>query len=113
MDQARIESDREKRQELFSEIQKNVAEDLPYISLWFRDNVSVHRNRISNLELTPSGDYDFLRNIEAQVRIRMDRRARGLFFHFFLDGFADGLFGNYAFPHDGPVVPFEFDDGGR
>ena len=66
LDQARVESDQEKRRKLFSEVQKIVAEDLPYLSLWFTDNICVHRKRISNVQLTPSGDYDFLRNIEAQ-----------------------------------------------
>jgi peptide/nickel transport system substrate-binding protein len=66
LDQARVESDREKRRELFSKIQKIIAVDLPYLSLWFMDNVSVHRKRISNVQISPSGDYDFLRSIEAR-----------------------------------------------
>jgi peptide/nickel transport system substrate-binding protein len=66
MDQARIEGDREKRRKLFSEIQKDVAQDVPYLSLWLQDNICVHRVRITNVRLTPSGDYDFLREIEAR-----------------------------------------------
>ena len=66
VDQARVQPDREKRRLLFSEIQKVAAEDLPYLSLWYPDNVSVHRSRVSNIELTPAGDYDFLGNIEAR-----------------------------------------------
>ncbi len=66
IDQARIESDREKRRKLFSEIQKIVAEDVPYVSLWYHDNICVHRKRISSVQLSPSGDYDFLSNIEAR-----------------------------------------------
>jgi len=66
MDQARIEGDREERRKLFSEIQKAVAEDAPYLSLWLQDNICVHRARISNVRLMPSGDYDFLREIEAR-----------------------------------------------
>jgi peptide/nickel transport system substrate-binding protein len=66
LDQARVEMDMEKRRKLFGEIQKIVAEDVPYVSLWYRDNISVHRKRISNVQLTPSGDLDFLRNIEAK-----------------------------------------------
>jgi peptide/nickel transport system substrate-binding protein len=66
LDQARVESDREKRRALFSKVQKIVAEDLPYVSLWFMDNVSVHRKRISGVQLSPTGDYDFLRMIEAR-----------------------------------------------
>jgi peptide/nickel transport system substrate-binding protein len=66
LDRARVESDQEKRRKLFSEVQKIIAEDLPYLSLWFMDNVSVHRKRISDVLLSPTGDYDFLRNIEAR-----------------------------------------------
>ncbi len=66
LDQARVESDREKRRELFSKVQKIIAEDLPYVSLWFMDNVSVHRKRISDVQISPTGDYDFLSSIEAR-----------------------------------------------
>lgn len=66
MDQARSETDREKRKKLFSEIQKIVAEDVPYLSLWYQDNICVHRKRVSNVHLSPTGDYDFLRYVEAQ-----------------------------------------------
>jgi peptide/nickel transport system substrate-binding protein len=66
LDHARVESDQEKRRELFGKVQKIIAEDLPYISLWFMDNVSVHRKRISDVQISPTGDYDFLRSIVAQ-----------------------------------------------
>jgi peptide/nickel transport system substrate-binding protein len=66
IDQAESEMDVEKRRALFSDIQKIVAEDVPYVSLWYRDNVSVHRERISNIELTASGDYDFLQTVKAK-----------------------------------------------
>ena len=42
-----------------------VAEDIPYISLWFNDNICVHRARITNIQLSPTGDFDFLTAIEA------------------------------------------------
>jgi len=63
VDEARVESDRDKRKEIFSQAQKIVAEDEPYLPLWFLDNISVHRERISHIELTPSGDYDFLTGV--------------------------------------------------
>ena len=66
MDEARVQTDREKQKKLLSEIQKEVAEELPYLSLWHFDNLSVHRKRIRDIQLAPSGDFDFLRNIEAQ-----------------------------------------------
>jgi peptide/nickel transport system substrate-binding protein len=66
LDQARVESDEEKRRALFSHVEKIVAEEAPYLSLWFMDNVSVHRKRIGGVELSPTGDYDFLQSIEAK-----------------------------------------------
>jgi peptide/nickel transport system substrate-binding protein len=66
LDQARVASDQRKQRQLFGEVQKIVAEDSPYLSLWFRDSICVHRKRVSNVELSPWGDYDFLRNIEAR-----------------------------------------------
>jgi peptide/nickel transport system substrate-binding protein len=66
LERARVESDQEKRRGLFSKVQKIIADDLPYFSLWFMDNVSVHRKRISDVQLSPTGDFDFLRSIEAR-----------------------------------------------
>lgn len=60
LDRARVEFDREKRRQLYSEVQRVVAVDLPYLNLWYHDNVSVHRRRITHVKLTPAGDYDFL-----------------------------------------------------
>lgn len=50
----------EKRKALCSEIQKILAEDLPYLPLWFNDVVSVHRRSLGQLDLSSSGDYNFL-----------------------------------------------------
>jgi peptide/nickel transport system substrate-binding protein len=63
LDRARVESDREKRRAIYSQVQKIVAEDLPYLNLWFLDNISVHRRRVTHVDLTPAGDYDFLSGI--------------------------------------------------
>jgi peptide/nickel transport system substrate-binding protein len=60
LDQARVEMDRETRKALLSQIQKIVAEDEPYINLWYVDNVCVHRNRLTNVVIPPAGDFDFL-----------------------------------------------------
>jgi len=63
LDQARVEPALERRRLLFSEVQRIVADDLPYLNLWFLDNVSVHRRRIGNVTLEPTGGYDFLAGI--------------------------------------------------
>jgi peptide/nickel transport system substrate-binding protein len=59
-DGIRTEMNREKRKELCSEVQKIVAEDLPYIPLWHTDVVSVHAKRLGEIGLTAAGDYEFL-----------------------------------------------------
>jgi ABC-type transport system substrate-binding protein len=66
LDAARVESNREKRRAIYSEVQKIIAEDLPYLNLWFLNNVSVHRRRVTQVHLTPAGDYDFLTGIVLQ-----------------------------------------------
>ncbi|HUA02015.1 MAG TPA: ABC transporter substrate-binding protein [Candidatus Aquilonibacter sp.] len=58
--QEKVEMDREKRKAIVSQIQKIVAEDEPYIDLWYLDNVCVHRTRIAGITLAPTGEYDFL-----------------------------------------------------
>jgi peptide/nickel transport system substrate-binding protein len=58
--QIRTEMNREKRKELCSLAQKLVADDLPYLPLWFVDVVSVHRRALGDLSLSPTGDYAFL-----------------------------------------------------
>lgn len=66
LDRARVEMDREKRKAILSEVQKIVAEDEPYINLWYPDNVCVHRARLTGIEIPPGGDYEFL--AAAQLR---------------------------------------------
>ena len=48
-------------------MQKIVADDLPYIPMWFTDVVSVHRRELGDLPVSPTGDYDFLVSLKAQV----------------------------------------------
>jgi hypothetical protein len=36
-------------------------QDLPYIHLWWADNVVVHTRRLTGLTISPAGNYDFLR----------------------------------------------------
>ena len=64
LDQARVETDLPKRKAAYAEVQRILAEELPYIDLWYLDNVLVHNRRAINLQLSPSGNYDFLRTAE-------------------------------------------------
>jgi len=66
--QASAELDQNARQRDYAEIQRILAEDLPYIYLWYFDNVMVHSKRVHGLELNPSGNYDFLKTAELDLR---------------------------------------------
>jgi hypothetical protein len=37
-----------------------VAEDEPYMTLWYADNVCVYRARLTGIRIPPSGGYEFL-----------------------------------------------------
>jgi peptide/nickel transport system substrate-binding protein len=61
--QIRVEMKQEKRKALCGEVQKILAEDLPYLPLWFNDVVSVHRRSLGVLDLPSTGNYNFLVNL--------------------------------------------------
>jgi len=64
IDQARRETDPAVRRPLYAEVQQIIAEDLPYINLWYLDNVLVHTSRVRGIRLNPAGNFDFLRSAE-------------------------------------------------
>jgi len=64
IDQGRREVDPSVRKPIYAEVQRILANDLPYVDLWYLDNVLVHNKRVVNLKLNPAGNYDFLRTAE-------------------------------------------------
>jgi peptide/nickel transport system substrate-binding protein len=64
IDQARAVTDQEQRRHMYSEIQRILATELPYVNLWYNDNILVHSKRVRGLTLNPSGNYDFLKTAE-------------------------------------------------
>jgi peptide/nickel transport system substrate-binding protein len=64
IDRARREVDPAVRKPLYAEVQRILAEELPYIDLWYLDNVLVHTRRVRNIKMNPAGNYDFLRTAE-------------------------------------------------
>ncbi len=59
----RREVDTEKRRDVYRQIQRIVAEEVPNISLWYLNNVAVFNKRIQVSSLPPDGDYEFLTQI--------------------------------------------------
>jgi len=66
IDQARRESDQNIRKRLYAELQQVLAQDVPYVNLWYFDNVLVSSRRVHNITLNPSGNYNFLKSAEIQ-----------------------------------------------
>lgn len=64
IDEGRRTLDPVQRKAIYAELQGILATDLPYIHLWYFDNVLVHRRRVLGLTLNPAGNYDFLRTVE-------------------------------------------------
>ena len=64
INRGRSETDPTRRKAVYADIQTILATDLPYINLWFLDNVVVHTKRVRNVTLNPSGNYDFLTKAE-------------------------------------------------
>ena len=66
IDFARREVDTEKRKAAYQRIQRIVAEELPYFSLFYVDNVAVYNKRVKGMKLFPAGEYEFLADISVQ-----------------------------------------------
>jgi peptide/nickel transport system substrate-binding protein len=62
IDQARRETDQNIRKGLYAQVQEILAQDVPYIDLWYFDNVLVHTRRVRNVTPNPSGNYGFLKS---------------------------------------------------
>jgi peptide/nickel transport system substrate-binding protein len=66
IDRGRREPDQSIRKQIYAEVQQILATDLPYINLWYLDNVLVHTKRVKDVTLNPPGNYDFLKTAELQ-----------------------------------------------
>ena len=60
---ARQEVDMDRRRDAYRQIQQILADELPYISLFYMDNVCVYTKRIEGIRLDPEEHFDFLADI--------------------------------------------------
>ncbi len=63
LEAARAETDAARRGELYGEVQEITARDLPYVPLFWRDNIVVHRPGITGVEVDPSGSFWFVEKV--------------------------------------------------
>ncbi|MCI0660930.1 MAG: ABC transporter substrate-binding protein, partial [Acidobacteria bacterium] len=68
LDEAQMAS-KDRSREIFSQAQKILSEDLPQIYLWYPATIVVHRDRVSNVKMDPSGDWRVVRSMTAGDRL--------------------------------------------
>ena len=64
IEEGRRTLDQTRRKQIYAEVQRILARDLPYIDLFYMDNVLVHTPRVKNVEIGVSADYLFLNTAE-------------------------------------------------
>jgi len=57
---------RDKRKELYSYVQKVVAQELPYINLWYEKNVAVYQKNLKGVRLRPDAGFEVFTEIYKQ-----------------------------------------------
>ncbi|PIE33525.1 ABC transporter substrate-binding protein [candidate division KSB3 bacterium] len=62
-EQGRQVIDVEKRKALYSDVQKILAEDLPYIYLWYPHNIVVMNEHVQGFTMYPDGDFASLKDV--------------------------------------------------
>jgi peptide/nickel transport system substrate-binding protein len=68
--QGRGSVDEKQRTAAYTAIQETLNRELPYVHLWWSDNVLVHTRRLEDVHLTSAGNYDFLRDSTLAPSIR-------------------------------------------
>ena len=63
IDAAGLATTDDERRRLYGDAQKVIAEDAPYISLWYKTNVAIARKGIDGVKLTPSAEFTFLKDV--------------------------------------------------
>ncbi len=67
IDAATREVQDDRRRELYAEAQRLIAEDVPYIGLWYKTNVAVFQPDIHGVRLSPIADFSFLKDVSRQA----------------------------------------------
>jgi peptide/nickel transport system substrate-binding protein len=66
LEDGRITTDPAGRKAIYSRVQKRLAEDLPYVSLWHANNVSLVHHRVNGYRQHPTGGFSSFRDIWLQ-----------------------------------------------
>jgi peptide/nickel transport system substrate-binding protein len=67
IDAATREVQDDRRRDLYAEAQRLIAEDVPYVGLWYKTNVAVFQPDIHGVRLSPIADFAFLKDVSRQA----------------------------------------------
>jgi peptide/nickel transport system substrate-binding protein len=70
IDAATEAKDQDERKRLYRQVQQLVAEDAPYISLWYKTNVAVAQPDLTGIRLTPLAEFTFLKDVQRRQLTR-------------------------------------------
>ena len=74
IERASATEDHAERQRLFSEVQKILALEVPYISLWNKTNYAIAQRSLSGIALRPAADFLFLKDVARAAPARQAHR---------------------------------------
>ncbi len=63
LDQAAAATDESERRDFYGAVQRIVADEQPYISLWCKTNVAVARRSLAGFHILPTADFTFLKDV--------------------------------------------------
>lgn len=64
LDDATASTSEQQQRAYYVKAQQILARDLPAINLWYLDTVVVHSKRLADVRTSPSGNFDFLREVK-------------------------------------------------
>jgi peptide/nickel transport system substrate-binding protein len=66
LDDASQSTDQAQRRADYVQAQQILARDLPAFNLWYQDSILVYNRRITQVTVSPSGSFSFLRTAKVQ-----------------------------------------------
>jgi peptide/nickel transport system substrate-binding protein len=66
IDGASAAADDGERRKLYGEAQQHIADDAPYVPLWYKTNVAIFQPDIHGVSLSPIADFTFLKDVYHQ-----------------------------------------------
>jgi peptide/nickel transport system substrate-binding protein len=67
LDRASAAIDEPTRLTLYGEVQRIIARDVPYVSLWYKTNVAITQRALTGVRLNPLGDFSFFKDVSRRA----------------------------------------------